>query len=46
VFSAQATQTGPARYYVVSIVAGIEGPRTPKLTYIFYPFSYKCKMLW
>jgi len=24
----------------------IKGPWSPKLTYTFYPFSWKCRILW
>jgi len=24
----------------------VKGPWTPKLTYKFYPYSYKCKIFW
>jgi len=24
----------------------LKGPWTPKLTYTFYPFSWKCRIFW
>jgi len=36
-----------ATHVTISVtVSNVKGPWSPKLTYTFYPFSWKCRILW